>query len=325
MTIEYKEDQMSFIEENDNRPLIGYFEPNGEFIDFNILLDVPTHDGNSTLPPAYAFLDYVSYIVKDTDYAKIGPMLGKEHLKYPGIKEIVMHGYDYKFGFGICSLEELKKKIDKRIQKMEKIINNNPTNSKEFLLYKWTYDMLLFLKNAYSKKPFFEAISRQIRVDNIDDLFEKYNKLYGTFVSNENSVVHDIQEQILKNHFKDINVQYLGYDALETYSPNGEPIKPVSFKLIVEDGPTDFQKTPRVITSSVINPNERFFNYLIMGWKVHRLPRYRFNDETGMYSTEYLELYHDDKIQLEEQIYEKEIKKIKKLVPLEKRPSHFIK
>lgn len=34
MTIEYKENQMSFIEEHDSRPLKGYFEPKGEFIDF---------------------------------------------------------------------------------------------------------------------------------------------------------------------------------------------------------------------------------------------------------------------------------------------------
>lgn len=323
MTIDYKENQMSFIEEHDNRPLKGYFEPKGEFIDFNTLLDVPTHDGDSTLPPAYTFLEYVSYIVKDTNYKKDGPMLGKEYLNYPGIKEIVMRGYDYKNGFDICSLEELKEEIDKQIQEVKKNLKDNTRNGRELLLDKWIYDMLLFFKNAYSKKPFFEAINRQIKVDNIDGLFEKYNKLYGPFSSNRKRVIHDTQMQILKDHFKDICVQYLGYDSLETYSPDGKPIIPVIFHLMVQEGPTDFQKTPRVITSSVINPNERFFNYLIMNWKVNKLPRYKFNEETGIYIPEYLELYHNDKIQLEEQIYEKEIQKIKKLVPLEKRPNYF--
>ena len=164
MTVEYKENQMSFIEECGNGILTGYFEPKGEFIDFNTLLDVPTHDGDSTLPTAYTFLDYVSYIVKDTNYKKEGPMLGKKYLKYPGIKEIVMRGYDYKYGFDICSLEELKKEIDKKIQEMEKTLKNNTRNDRDFLLYKWTYDMLLFFKKAYSKKPFFEATNEYIEL-----------------------------------------------------------------------------------------------------------------------------------------------------------------
>ena len=55
MTLEYKEHDMSLIE--GLSPLMGYFEPDGEFIDFSTLLDVPTHDGDATIPPVYEFLN----------------------------------------------------------------------------------------------------------------------------------------------------------------------------------------------------------------------------------------------------------------------------
>ena len=58
-----------------------------------------------------------------------------------------------------------------------------------------------------------------------------------------------------------------------------------------------------------------------MNWNIHRLPRYMFNEKTGIYEKDkdYLNYYFNDK----EKIYEEEIKSIKKLVPLKERYKYF--
>lgn len=169
---------------------------------------------------------------------------------------------------------------------------------------------------------FFEAIDREIKIDNPEYIFNKFYKGYEKDMYCADRMVDIyIKEIILKDHFKDICVQYLGYDSLERFSPNGRRIKVPHREWLITKGPTNFQKTPRIITSSAPNPKERFYNYLLMDWDVHILPRYMFNEQTGMYEKEpeYLGFHYSDK----EEILAKEIASIKKLVPLEDRPKYF--
>lgn len=324
MTLEFKENEMSFIENNGSVPLMGYFAPNGEFINFSTLLDVPCHDGDDTIPPAYEFLDWVSYIIKGTDYKTFGNINNREYLKYPGMQEVVKRGYEYQYGYNTCSLDKFKEELDMELEKLrEEIIKNSGKKDKYSLFDQWRYNLLLFFQNAYFKKPFFEAINRQIKVDNPNDIFKKFDNGSEMCIGSNYSWGYGyyIKKMILKDHFKDICVQYLGYDSLERFSPNGKIIKPTRRECLFTNGPTKFQKTPRVITSSVSNPNERFYNYLLMNWNVHILPRYIFNEQTGIYEKEpeCLNFHYRD----EERIFEEEIKSIKRLVPLEDRPKYF--
>ena len=323
MTLEFKEHDMSLLEDVQGTPLMGYFEPNGEFIDFSTLLDVPTHDGDATIPPAYEFINWVSYIIKGTDYKTFGNIDNREYLKYPGMQEVVKRGYEYDYGYNTCSLNEFRESLRLELETLKEAIKGNNEKTKYFLFNKWRYNLLVFFQNAYSKKPFFEAIDRLIKVDNPDDIFQKFDS------HAEQCIGHDyrgeygyyICQRILNDNFKDICVQYLGYDALERFSPNGQVIKPSKREFLFVEGPTSFQKIPRVITSSAPNPNERFYNYLLMNWDVHIIPRYMFNEEQGVYEKafEYLNYHHNAK----EEIYKEEIKSIKRLVPLEKRYKYF--
>ena len=323
MTLEFKEWDMSFYENKGSTPLMGYFEPMGEFISFSTLLDVPCHDGDDTIPPAYEFLNWVSYIIKGTDYKTFGYFNNRDYLKYPGMKEVVKRGYEYQYGYNTCSLDEFKQKLDIEIEKLKTAIIKNSGKKDEYSLFnQWKYNLLLFFKNAYSKKPFFEAIDRQIKIDSPEYIFKKFYKGYEKdMYSAEGMVDIYIKEIILKDHFKDVCVQYLGYDSLERFAPDGRRIRVPQREWLVSDGPTNFQKTPRIITSSSPNPNERFFNYLLMNWGIHILPRYMFNKQTGKYEKvpEYLNFHYSDK----EERLGKEIKSIKRLVPLEERPKYF--
>lgn len=320
MTLEYKEHDMSLIE--GLSPLMGYFEPDGEFIDFSTLLDVPTHDGDATIPPVYEFLNWVSYIIKDTNYKTFGNTDDREYLKYPGIDEVVKRGYEYDYGYNSCNIEDFKKSLDIEVFRMENIIRNNKINDKYYLFDKWRYNMLLFFQNAYSKRPFFEAIARLIKVDNSDKYIEQQKK-YGDYFFRDYKGEYGkyICKMIISDHFKDICVQYLGYDSLERFSPDGSIIKPPIREFIITDGPTNFQKTPRIITTSSPNPSERFYNYLLMNWKLHILPRYNFNEKKGIYEKEpeYMNYHTNTK----EENYKKEIKSIKKSIRLEDRYKYF--
>ena len=122
------------------------------------------------------------------------------------------------------------------------------------------------------------------------------------------------------SYFKDIAVCYLRYDSIERFMPNGEIIKvPYNNNYISCFNPysTYFWYTPRIITTSYPNINERFFNFKIMNWSIHKLPRYTFNEKTLKYEVE--PDYYDFIFSKTEEIYEKEIEAIKRLVPLKER------
>ena len=144
-----------------------------------------------------------------------------------------------------------------------------------------------------------------------DYFFRDYKGEYGKYIC----------KMIISDHFKDICVQYLGYDSLERFSPNGNIIKPHMREYILNDGPTNFQKTPRIITTSSPTPNERFYNYLLMNWDLHIIPRYIFNEEKGVYEEEpeYMNYHSNTK----EENYQKEIKSIRKSIRLEDRYKYF--
>lgn len=131
------------------------------------------------------------------------------------------------------------------------------------------------------------------------------------------SIYRDYLKEDLLSHLKDICVQYLGYDSLERFHPNGSEIE-IPYRY--DDYDFDFLANPRIITSSYPNVNERYYNYLIMDWTVHKIPRYYYNEQTGLYEKSVLSSFYKSET---EQKLEQEIKSIKKLVQLQDRKQYF--
>lgn len=182
------------------------------------------------------------------------------------------------------------------------------------------YKLLLFFKNAYKDKKFFDSIQRKISIENPDIVKKRLKYEYKNCNFSDmrlDSTYRDYLKKELLSHLKDICVQYLGYDSLERFKPNGAELK---IPYWYEDYDFDFSDFPRIITSSYPNVNERYYNYLIMGWAVHKLPRYYYNEQTGLYEkNDFNILYQSES----EQKLELEINSIKKLVPLKERKKYF--
>lgn len=320
MTIEFKEEQITKKEERIRKPYIGYFSPNGKLIDYNVLLGGNYHDAWRN-PVSLTFLSWVSYIINGTSiedlktWALFPNMVTNN--QYPGIDEYVIRGYGTFYDFNYDDIDWFLKTLYSRINDIE---NNWHTyeNIDDYSLFE--YKLLLFFRNAYKNKTFFDSIQRKISVENPDVVQERLKYKYRNCNCSDRFLEEIYQDHLKKellSHLKDICVQYLGYDALERFKPNGAEIK-IPYRY--EDYDFDFLANPRIITSSHPNVNERYYNYLLMDWTVHRLPRYYYNEQTGLYEkSDFSTFYQSDK----EQKLNQEIQSIKKIVPLKERKKYF--
>ena len=117
-------------------------------------------------------------------------------------------------------------------------------------------------KNKNTYKPLslsqmeFINIPKNINGDN-NVLKENYDLLYGAYPKEENELLLVLDN---KNRVSEKILSALDLDVSKE-----------SF---------DFKENPRVITSSYPNINERYYNYLLMDWAVHKIPRYYFNETT---------------------------------------------
>lgn len=309
MTIEFSNMERAIVEceTYDHKPFIGYIAPNGDLIDFTKPFGESGHDGWDNLI-SNTFLKYISYIVKNTSIKKLKEEKAKkeiiERLEYKGIDEYVIRGNeDY-------IENDLIKEIDW-------ILSYKPDDSRRG---HFIYRLLLFFKNAYINNTFFETIGKKIEVISESDFILKNKHLQGESYSNQQIAYLNYLTKQLMSYFKDIAVCYLRYDSIERFMPNGEIIKvPYNNNYIscFNQYSTYFWYTPRIITTSYPNINERFFNFKIMNWSIHKLPRYTFNEKTLKYEVE--PDYYDFIFSKTEEIYEKEIEAIKRLVPLKER------
>ncbi|MBQ9018738.1 MAG: hypothetical protein IJ097_00300 [Bacilli bacterium] len=170
---------------------------------------------------------------------------------------------------------------------MKKLNNHIDNLDKVDDLKTFEYQLLLFFKKAYQNNNFFESIGRKIVVD-----------------SNHKC----IRKTILTN-LKDICIQYLGYDCIERYNSTGIKIE------------LDHETVkPRLITSTYNNINERYYNYLLMDWEVKKFPRYKFNEESGLFILDNNNDFYESE---NEEVLEEEIKSIKKSFSKEERHQFF--
>lgn len=295
-------------------PFAGYISPNGDIISFYSLFGGTGHDDWRN-QASWAFVNFVSFIVKECPYRK--------QTTIKGIKS-----------------EEINFSSDRyNMHEFMELLNDHLRWHKGQMYDPYchmAYDILKIFKLAYQNGSFFETIGWEIRITSfpewivrqyhydwnkdrqlIDEGYCDYNmtKSYKEFAKKE-----------LMTFFKEFVVRYLGYDAIERISPD---IKKVDVKerydgsyggRIAEDY---IARTPRIITTSSTIPNERFYNYLLMDWAVQRVPRFIYNNNLHRFEEEsILKEFHKNE---KEEILAKEIASIKKLVPLHKRHNYFRK
>ncbi len=285
----------------DHKPYIGYIDPNGNLINYNKPFGESGHDGwvneiSST------YLRFVSYIIKNNK-----------------LEEYIVRGMRY-------ILNENFEKFSEFLESLEEELKFPP--SYDNIDGRLRYQLLLFFKKAYTNKNFFEAIGRKIEVISEEE-FMRQNSLVVPYwldpdvFARKCYILH--LKQSLMQYFKDIAVSYLGYDAIERFQPNGKliaiPYDPWEFPSYMKIADSYFYRTPRIITTSYNNINERFYNYLLMEWAIHKIPRYVWNDSLLRFEQEpaYIEFFQSEK----ENILGEEIKSIKKLVPLKDRYKYF--
>lgn len=170
---------------------------------------------------------------------------------------------------------------------MEKLNKHIDNLNKVDDLKEFEYQLLLFFKKAYQNNNFFESIDRKIIVD-----------------SN-----HKCMRKAVLTNLKDICIQYLGYDSIERFNSVGTKIE-VDHETV----------KPRLISSTYNNTNERYYNYLLMDWEVKKFPRYKYNEETGLFLLENNNNFYESE---NEEVLEEEIKSIKKSYAKEERYQFF--
>lgn len=318
MALEFKESQIYNKEKEFRKPYIGFFSPKGELIDYNLFLCDDYHEDYRN-PVSKTFLEFVSYIIEGTELSKkrhFSIVSDKKELiknnEYNGIKDYVKRGYSEYYDCNLDDMEEFTSKIEKRIKEIESLkFGNNYLDN--YMLFE--YQLLLFFRNAYHNGKFFETINRKIFVEKPSIVKNRLKMQYPNSCEDDIESYYDIYlKKSLLVHFKDIAVQYLGYDSLERFKPNSEEI------IIPKTKEYDFNfyMNPRCITTSYTNVNDRFYNYLLMNWRIYKVPMYVYNSDKLCY-----ERINNTMKSEKEQTLEQEIRSIKKLVPIEDRYKFF--
>lgn len=268
---------ISDYEDRKKETYIGFITPNGDYISFNNLLGGRSFHGEAWNPVSYAFLSYASYILKNTDVntafewaqgIENGRMQKNLYEKnhYPGMKEIVLRGVRRFNDCNHTSIDDFLYTLEHQLE-----------NTYRFRGYDMmVYDLLVFFKNAYANKTFFETIGTKLYADNQDYIHEKYNLDEKSYDDAESFYLNYLKKQVL-SYQKDILVQYLGYDSIERFSSSVD---------VINNDIDNFEDVPRIIMTSDPNPYERFYNYLLMDWQVQRLPRYYWHEDKKKYEVE---------------------------------------
>ena len=323
MTIDYKQDEIKEKELKTGIPFAGYFSPQGELIDFNDKISGETHN-NTANPVALTYLKYISYIItNEIKNGKYGEFL-KDHnpeklreMSLDGIDELIYRGYGSYYTGIHLRFEDFYKEIIEDLNACENRIKNKEEQSYD----RFKLDLLRLFVNAYKNASYIKSIGKITRVDNQSTIEEKLKKEYSLDEDDTHLLLVLLEKTVSKellSGFKDICVQYLGYDSIERFDLKGN-------KIVIpkkdEDYDSMFYSSPRVITSSYKDVYDRYYNYLLMDWSIYQVPRYKYNEETGIYEKEE-EIINPYR---EEQDLKKmeEIQSIKKLVPIRERIKFF--
>lgn len=241
--------------------------------------------------------------------------------KTEGYDDVVKRGFGYYYDYNICSYDDFLQEVDKYYNIRQSIIHDQINSSYYSFWDMHVYenlqnDLMKFFKNAYTNIDFFKSIGTTLQAQCFDD-FEKIHKkemdeidriheenpYKGTSIDFYKDYVIDG----LMSYFKDIMVQYLGYDSIER-KLKLNPNKDNMFK---------------VITISCTNLNERFYNWLLMEWSIQKIPRMYWSkiEKRFIKGNPISNYYQTEK----EEILGKEIESIKREVPKQYRKDYFRK
>ena len=275
MPVKYFDEEIKEHERSFNGPFIGYINPHGMLINYSNLLGPKGHD-NWRNPATLTFLRNISYVLagsnieryKDSDSENFKKIY--ENYKYNGsidIKDSVIRGYDPIIGnhYNYSSYAIFKEGIAKQVKE------NKRTSSDVYEILK--SDLIDFFGKCYSKDDFFYSLGRVIKAPSEEEIRRTCEKsLAWRDERGKLEYIRDYYTYNLMEHFKDILVMYLGYDSIER--AKAMPIDDMIFfdcKYAQSNGYESLE-TPSILTSCS-NPYERFYNYILMGWKLNIIPR----------------------------------------------------
>lgn len=323
MTVQYFESTMDEIEKKKSIPFVGYINPRGQLIDYTTLIGKQTHYSTKN-PASMMFLQFISYIVKGFDPKELKFFWDEDgHIyknnKTEGFDDVIKRGFDYHIYYNRCSYDDFLQEVNAYYESRQKYIKSYIDSQYSFwdmhVYEQLQNDLMLFFKNAYENKDFFNSIGITPQVECYEDYLENHEKemkekrkLYSWMSNyNDRNFYNEYQIAQLMSYFKDIMVMYIGYDSIERrlkLNPN----KPTKFK---------------VITTSYTNPNERFYNWLLMDWNIQRVPRMYWNEQEKRFIQEnpIINYYQTDK----EEILSEEITSIKREIPKQYRKEYFRK
>ena len=318
MAIEFKKNEIKNAELKLGTTFAGFINPRGD-----LLYSGPTHYfWNSSVYNTY--LKYISFIIddvkKDGKYANYIKEQSPDVYKSmydPKLDELVFRGYD-SYYFGVhTTFEEFYRKLLRRIETVDYRIKEK----EELSFERFKLDLLLFFRNAYKNGNYIESTGKVTRIES-QKTIEARIKEENNLTDNDKYTLDLLIERAVNKQmllgFKDICVQYLGYDTLERFGADGRQINVPTDESKYDE---NFYNSPRVITSSCKDTYERFYNYLLMDWTIYKVPRYKFNEETGMFEEESNILRGH--IANKEQEVKDEIQSIKKLVLPKDRYKYF--
>lgn len=333
MTIDYNEEEILSSEKCYNNPFIGYINPKGDIIDFSLLIGEPGH-GNWRNPITPYFLNFISFVVlgeniekyKNCDIKAIQKLY--EYSQYKGFDDIVRRGLSYYEYCNEDNYDSFLNRLNDAIKEEEQSRQRHAQFCKKYNYeYRfdnihWNelrYDLMQFFKKCYSKKDFFYSFNRIIKVQNMKTICNLYKNWCGGNARKREDFYYDYCVLTLMSYFKDIMVQYLGYDSIERANPDFD--LNIINNLYEPSYGYKFSNNPKTILTSCSNPNERFYNWMINDWNVKRVPRMYWNEEEKRFVEESptLSLYQTDK----EEILSKEIDSIRREVPKQYRKQYF--
>ena len=200
-------------------------------------------------------------------------------------KNVCLTGDEYKKAFRDRCMNMLPKECQQILYRLK----NGWHTSKEDILKLRLANLFI---NCYQNGDFNLAFGRKLTLMDMltftDSCYVSPDSYYDEFE------LYDIYfSSMMLNDLKDTLVQYLGYDSVES-------------------------QLPKYITTSCINVNERFYNYKLMDFRIFQIPKMIY-DPSDMIYKHMPVIYQTEK----EEILEKEIESIKKMVKLEDRYKYF--
>ena len=288
MTLDFYGKEFDKYERQSSTPYVGYFSPDGKLVDYNTELG----GSHSTLGNivSWTFLLWVkeSNAFKDLGLQDV-EMSASLDMKTGVVKNASIPVNKYNEETNLSLLQE---------------------------------DLLTFLKRVETNPELLKIIRSKIEYGKLPEYIKRDHKLpldIGESVYEIESVLGRDNTRSLLLYLKDICVSYLGYDSIEQVKPDGKFLTFPPYYALFPDDFYPYYEKPRIITSPNKNINQRFYNYLLMDYKIESAPRYVFDLHTNQFELEPMQSYLSEK----DDIYREEIDAIRRLVPLKERPKYF--